>query len=904
MKRVRFFLLAFLFLTFNSIAQTLPTPASHFGFAIGDDYMLANYTQTEAYFKKLAAASNKVKLVDIGLTEEGRHQYMLVVSSADNLGKLERYKQISQQLARAEGLTDEQARTLAAEGKAVVWIDGGLHATETVGAHQLIETIYQVVSRNDAETQRILNDVIILFVHANPDGQELVSDWYMRNPKPEQRSFRFLPRQYQKYIGHDNNRDFYMMNMKETQNMSRQIYVEWLPQILYNHHQTGPAGSVLAGPPYRDPFNFVYDPLLITSLDAVGAAMNNRLNVEGKPGYTQRSGSVFSTWWNGGMRTTPYFHNIIGILTEIIGSPTPAAVPLVPSRLVPNGATPNPVTPQTWKFRQSIDYSVSLNYAVLDHASRQKEHLLFNIYKMGRNAIEAGSKDHWTLTPTLIDSISNAFRKDQKMGRNDVIRTDTLPVKYYDVVYKDPTLRDPRGYIIPANQPDMPTAVKFINALLYSGIKVQKANTAFTVEGKQYPAGSFIVPTAQAFRPHVIDMFEPQDHPNDFRFPGGPPVPPYDAAGWTPAYTMGIRFERVLNPFSGPFQTIAYGDMQSLKTTIAETGNTAGYLLNGASNHAYTTVNDLLKNGIEVYRVTKTEGDATTGSFFVPSKGKALLSKAATDWGITVTGMGKRPASLVRVTPKKIALFESYGGSEPTGWAKWILEQYHFPAQIIYPKDLDAGTLKEKFDVIVFATGSIPAVGARGGASPRLEDIPQEYRSMLGRITADTTVPQLRRFLEAGGTIVTIGSSNNLVYHLKLPVRNALTEMVNGEERSLPNEKFYIPGSVMQVEVDASNPAAWGMDAKADVMFARSPVFRLPADAVLRGEVKPLVWFGSDKSLRSGWAWGQDYLKDAVAAFEARIGKGKLYAFGPEIIFRGQSQGTYKLLFNQLYQLQ
>ena len=369
-------------------AQNLPTPKQHFGFNIGDNYQLATYTQTEAYFKKLAAASDRVKLVDIGKTEEGRTQYMVIVSSPANLKQLEKYKSISQRLARAENLTTAQAHDLAKEGKAIVWVDGGLHATETVGAHQLIETIWQFVSRNDEETQRILNDAIILFVHANPDGQELVSNWYMRHADTLKRSLSNLPRLYQKYIGHDNNRDFFMNNMSETRNMSRQQYIEWMPQILYNHHQAGPAGSVVAGPPYRDPFNFAFDPLLVTGIDGVGAAMINRLNVEDKPGYTQRAGSVFSTWWNGGLRTTAYFHNIIGLLTEIIGNPTPARVPLVTARLIPNAATPNPVTPQQWLFRQSIDYSVSLNYAVLDYAVRNREHLLYNIYKMGKNSID------------------------------------------------------------------------------------------------------------------------------------------------------------------------------------------------------------------------------------------------------------------------------------------------------------------------------------------------------------------------------------------------------------------------------------------------------------------------------------------------------------------------------------
>ncbi|PZR39422.1 MAG: peptidase, partial [Azospira oryzae] len=541
-------------------AQSIPTPKEHFGFAIGDNYNLATYTQTEAYFKKLAV-SDRVKLTDIGLTEEGRHQYMLIVTSPENHKKLERYKEISVKLARAEGITEDQAKAMAAEGKAIVWIDGGLHATETVGIHQLIETLYHVVSRTDAETMRILDKTIILFTHANPDGQELVSNWYMRDPKPENRKLDHLPRLYQKYIGHDNNRDFFIMNMKETQNMGRQLFVEWIPQIMYNHHQAGPAGSVLAGPPYRDPFNYVFDPMMITGIDAVGASMINRLNAENKPGYTRLGGSVFSTWYNGGLRTTTHFHNMIGLLTEIVGGPTPSEIPVVPSRLVPNNNTPYPVTPQKWYFKQSIDYSVSLNYAVLDYASRHSDQLLYNIYKMGRNSIERGSADYWTPYPAKVEAITTAFknrpRKTESAGPDVFGLTGPgIPVKYYDSIFKVPAKRDPRGFVIPSDQADFPTAVKFVNALIKTGIRVEKAKTEFTVNKKKYAAGSYIVKTNQAFRPHVIDMFEPQDHPNDFQYPGGPPVRPYDAAGWTLAFQMGVKFDRFLENFDGPFEQV------------------------------------------------------------------------------------------------------------------------------------------------------------------------------------------------------------------------------------------------------------------------------------------------------------------------------------------------------------
>ncbi len=891
------------------LAQSIPTPKSHFGFSIGDSYNLATYTQTEAYFRKIAAASDRVKLVEIGSTEEGRHQVMLVVSSPANLAKLNTYKETSQKLAHAEGLTDEAARSLANDGKAIVWIDGGLHATETVGAHQLIETVYQFVSRTDPETMRILDNVVILFVQVNPDGQELVSNWYMRESKPEKRSYENLPRLYQKYIGHDNNRDFFMLNMKESQNISRQQYVEWMPQIIYNHHQAGPPGSVLAGPPYRDPFNYVYDPLLVTSIDAVGAAMNNRLNVEGKPGYTQRAGSQFSSWWNGGLRTTPYFHNMIGLLTEIIGSPNPSKVPLVPDRLIPNGATPNPIVPQQWTFQRSIDYSVSLNYAVLDYAARYREQLLYNIYKMGKNSIEAGNRDNWTLSPKFIDSMKSAYRKDLKRE----FTSDTIPVKYYNTVLKDPTLRDARGYIISADQANFPTAIQFINALIRSGVQVHQATTAFTVEGKNYPAGSYVVKTSQAFRPHVLDMFEPQDHPNDFAYPGGPPIRPYDAAGWTLAYQMGVNFDRITNAFDGPFKAIAYGEVQSPKGYMpANAGE--GYVLSAKANESFIAVNDLLKAGVDVFRLTNNipgTAVATQGSFYIPAtaKAKSALATSANALGLNVVSLAKKPAELSqKISPLRIGLWDTYGGSMPAGWLRWMMEQYHFPFERIFAKEINAGNLKKKYDVIVFVGGAIPRAGITRDTSsrnanrePKAADIPEEYRDHLGSITADTSIPQIKQFMQEGGTVVALGTSTNLAYHLKLPVRNALTETVDGKERPLPADKYYIPGSILDVKIDSTQKQTWGMTSDANMYFQFSPVFKLTPDAITSGKIKPLIWFDTDKSLRSGWAWGQSYLQDGIAAFAAPIGQGQLVAFGPEIAFRAQTHGTFKLLFNQLY---
>ncbi len=900
--RKLFFLAMLLFLLTSMVsAQTVPSPKDHFGFQIGDNYHLATFTQTEAYFKKLAAASNKVKLQVIGKTEEGRNQYMLIVSDPSNMRLLEKYKSISQKLARAEALTDAEAKELAKEGKSVVWIDGGLHATEVVGIHQLIQTLYTVLTRDDEETKRILKSTIILFVHANPDGQELVSNWYMRNADTLKRSTENLPRLYEKYIGHDNNRDFFMLNMSESKNMSRQLYIEWMPQILYNHHQTGPPGTVVAGPPYRDPFNYVYDPLLVTGIDALGAAMSNRLNAENKPGYTMKSGSVYSTWWNGGLRTAAYYHNIIGLLTEIIGSPTPSKIPLVPQRLIPNSATPYPIAPQQWLFKNSIDYSVSLNYAVLNYASRYKDELLFNIYKMGRNSIEAGNKDYWTLSPTKVELLNENIKTDKRDTKNDTVALDQ-----FSKVYKNATLRDPRGYIITADQST--TAVSFINILINSGIKVQKANAAFSVAGKNYPAGSYVVKTNQAFRPHVIDMFEPQDHPNDFQYPGGPPVRPYDAAGWTPAFTMGLQFDRILEDFSGPFENIPYGAIQKPVGKMDNTNaNATAYRFSTNDNASFIAVNDLLKAGALVFKnkenftVTVSEKLNDANSFH------KLITTLSQEQGVHFTATKiNTNENLVAIKPMRIGLWDRYGGSMSSGWLRWIFEQYHFPFELTYAKEIDAANLNNKFDVLVFVEGAIPSLKAEASPweekEPKEQDIPEEFKPRLGKITAQKSIPALQSFLNNGGRIITIGSSANLAYHLNLPVRNALVEMVNGKERPLPGEKFYIPGSVMQIELDNNYAPNWGMNKKADVYFSASPVFKLSPDAIAQKSLTPLAWYATTNTLRSGWAFGQAYLQDGVAAFEAKIGKGSLYVYGPEITFRAQTHGAYKLLFNQLYQ--
>jgi len=898
----------------------LTTPKAHFGHDIGDDYYLANYTQYVEYLHKLDRESDRMTVVEIGKTEEGRPELTAIVTSPENHKKLAQYKEMNRKLALAE-VTDDQARQLARDGKTVVWIDGGLHATEVLGAQQLIETIYRLNSKSDPETMRILNDDIVLLTLINPDGMELVSNWYMREPDEKKRSTSGIPRLYQKYIGHDDNRDFYMATQSESINANKVMYREWFPAIMYNHHQTGPAGAVLFAPPFRDPFNYNFDPLVVLGIDTVGSAIHTRLAAEGKPGAVMRTGAPYSTWFNGGIRTTSYFHNQIGILTETIGNPTPVEIPFVLDMQLPRADVPNPIAPRTFHFREAIEYSVTNNWAILDIASKRKEDFLFNMYKMGKNAIERGSRDHWTIHPKRIEAARAAIEAAAPAGARAEGgrggRGGGAPLAIFNSVLRDPKMRDPRGFILPANQPDFLTATKFINTLIKAGVVAHRATAPFTVNGKQYPAGSYVVQAAQPFRAHVMDMFEPQDHPDDIPYPGGAPRPPYDVTGYNIAYSMGIKFDRILDAFDGPFEKIA--DLLPVTpgkigpATTTETGAT-GYLLSHEVNDAFVAINRLLKANEEVHWLKSPWSLAgktiPAGAIYIPAKPSTLpiLQRLAADKGLSFGSLESRPTETLRLKPVRIGLWDQYGGSMPSGWTRWLFEQYEFPFEVVYPQTLDAGNLNAKFDVLIFVDGGIPerdpaAGAAQGGfgAQPRAETIPAEFRGWLGRVSVAKTVPELKKFVENGGTILAIGSSAAIAHHLDLPIRDALVERVaGGAEQPLPREKFYIPGTILEARLDPAHPVAFGMEDRAMVMWDESPAFRLEPDAARKG-VRPVAWFDNPTPLRSGWAWGQQYLDQAVAILDAQVGKGHVVLYGPEVLWRAQPHGTFKLFFNGLY---
>jgi hypothetical protein len=626
---------------------------------------------------------------------------------------------------------------------------------------------------------------------------------------------------------------------------------------------------------------------------------------------------------------------MVGILTEIIGNPTPGTVGLVLDNQLPRQDLPLPIPPQAvWHQRQSIDYVMAVNRAIIDVASKHREDFLYRIYKMGRNSIERGSRDNWTIQPDWIEEAKGQASREAGAGDTAAAgrgggRGGADP-KYYAGMLT-PARRDPRGYIIPSDQADFNTATRFVNALIKGGVEIHRATAAFTVDGKPYPAGSYVVKAAQAFRPHLRDMLEPQDHPNDFLYPGGPPRPPYDVTGYTLAYQMGVKVDRVLDAFDGPFEKlpltlIAIGGG---KVAAPAKGAAAGYLLSHRLTDAFTATTKLLAAKEDVYwlKAPFSSGGRTyeAGTIYVPSKPttKALVEKLAAELGIGFDATAVKPTGeALKLNPVRIGLWDQYGGSMPSGWVRYIFEQTHpITFDVVFPPALDAGNLAQKYDVLIFPGGAIPAApgepagggrgdfggdatpgaagGGRGGqAGP--SNIPAEYQGRQGRITAATTIPALKKFVEDGGTVITIGSSANLAGHFGLPVTNGLVEIVNGVERRLPSDKLYVPGSVLAMDTDPTNPLAYGFGDKVDVMWENDPALRLGPDAAIKG-VRTVGWFGTDKPLRSGWAWGQQYLKGLAAALDISYGKGKVFILTPEVTFRAQPHATFKFLFNGIY---
>ena len=484
-------------------AQTVPTPESSLGFQPGADLHLANYDESIEYFEALDAASDALQLVEVGRTSEGRTWYMALVSAPENLADIERLRDIAQQIAHPRDVTEAAARLLAREGKAFVDINGGLHASEVAGAQHTIQLAYDLVSgADDPNIARILDNVVVaLWPSLNPDGQNIVVDWYRGNVGTP---FEVAPlvELYQKYIGHDNNRDAYMLNMVESRVIAR-TWRQWEPQIVYVHHQTAPFPTRIWLPPFAEPIATQAPPLMSRTVNTIGMAIAQLLEARNQPGATHL-GTGFDAWYPGYIDYLPMLQNVAAFWTETAlyryATPhfyTVRDFPEARQDLRPESLYSSPWPGGWWRLRDAVDYMTTASIAVLDYAARYKEEVLFNRYQSGRRVIE----------------------------------------KYL--------AEPPYAYLIPVEQRDAMAPVALLQRLAFNGVRVHRLTADTLFDGREYAAGTWIIPMDQEFAELARQLLDVQTYPDLREFPEGPPEQPYDAAGWTLPYQLGATVHAV-----------------------------------------------------------------------------------------------------------------------------------------------------------------------------------------------------------------------------------------------------------------------------------------------------------------------------------------------------------------------
>jgi hypothetical protein len=849
--------------TLSTALAQVPRPADAFGFEPGADYKLANYAMLLDYYQKLDRTSERVQMVEIGKSVLGKPLLLLFISSEENLRQLERWRSISERLSRAK-MDQGAARQLADEGKAVVWLDAGLHASELACAQMMPELAYRMVTEESAEMRKIRDQVITLLMpNMNPDGLDIMADWY-RSQLGTPYETTAPPWLYHHYVGHDNNRDWFMNNMPETRAVSQVLYNQWYPQIVYNHHQTSPAWTRIFIPPFADPVNPNIHPGVTTAVNLVGTAMANRFAMNKMPGVVSRL--TFSMWWNGGMRTVPYFHNQVGILTETAhATPTPRFYPpdsmprTVGRGVVASTSATEVFYPYPWKggkshFRDAVNYMLTASMATLDLAADKRDEFLYNIYQMGRDAIEAPNQ--------------------------------------------------PFAYVLPASQWDRGEARNLINILRQGGVEVQRAAKAFEVGQTNYEKDSYIIYGAQAFRPYVTDLLEKQNHPNLRLYPGGPPVPPYDLAGWTLPMQMGLKVDRIESAFKANTEEITNTAPVVAGQVKGKAG--FGYLLSRRENASVKVVNQLLREGENVY-VAETAfqvGKQTyeKGTFLI-GKGNGTeenLKKLATESGLDFTGLINQPGTATRkMRLPRVGLYKSWVANMDEGWTRWLLESYGFPLDTLHDADIIGKNLSV-YDALILPDQSTREIlhGHAPGTMPG---------AFVGGLGIEGALA-LQQYVNQGGTLLAFDEASNFaISQLGLPIRD-VTE-------GLTSQQFFVPGSLIRTTVDIEHPLAQGMQPEVAASFSRSRAFEVVGQEregeggreAIREAPKPpveiIASYAKKDLLMSGWALNEDkHIAGKGAVARVKQGDGQVILFGFRPQFRGQPRATYKLIFNALYE--
>lgn len=866
MRRVSLGLAVMILSAVPVVAGTVERPEHVLGFKPGADYKLPNWCQIEKYFRQVAQASDRVQIKDLGPSSDGRPMVLAVISAAENLKELERWRQAQQQIADPRLAPEpDQRRRLVAESKIVVLVSCGLHSSECVSPLTATELLYELAAGDSPRTREILDNVIVLLVpSANPDGTDLVAEWYRRTlDKPWEGDG--MPWLYHKYCGHDNNRDWFALNLAETRNLSRVLYQEWFPTIVLDLHQQSSHSVRMALPPYHNPISPNVPPLVNQAQLLLGGHMATELSRQGKTGVAYNVN--YDLWYHGAFRSSPNRHNMVGILTE--AASTRLASPIFIRKSELKGASrglpgyseavnfSEPWPGGWWRPADILEYQQISTLALLATAARHRDLFQSNHRQMAEQAIA--------------------------LGQNE----------------------PPRAWLVPEDQADRGAAVAMLRSLHGTGIEVRRAEAAFSAGGVEYPAGTWIMDCAQPYRPHLMDMMERQDYPERVDADGKPEMP-YDIAGWTLPLQMGVRAVAVADAVSAAAKKPPAIEAPQARFTGAQAP--AAWLIAPGANDDYRLVNRLHRQRIDVSVLERGVDSlsAPAGSLLVlvDKRVREAEKTLLAGLGLSVRGLSERELAAVRpaaraAKPPRVALYQPWLPCMDEGWTRLVLEQFEFPYTSLHNAELKAGALQDRFDCIVLPSMSAGQI-LQGQADDATEP---QYAGGIGEEGA----LRLQQFVAEGGWLVAIDDSCSLpIKHFNIPVRNALIDAKTG--RPLAREQFFCPGSVLGVTLDADHALSWGRPSRVSAYFIGSQAFEIDTPGRANDEDSParrypakvVARYADTLLLESGYLRGAQHLAGKPAMVEVSYGRGRLVLFGFRVQHRCHTHATFRLLFNAL----
>ncbi len=863
MKRISLFVTVVLIFLFNAFLYAqqnkLVSPEEFLGFKIGADFKLARWEQIIEYFNIVDDFSERVVVRELGKSTEGEPFIMAVISDPQTIKDREKYKNIQSKLADPRGLNEDEEKRLVEEGKVVVLVSCNIHSTEIASTQMAMELLYQLAVDNDPKTKEILdNDIILLVPSVNPDGVNKIVDWYIKSLGTPWEGGS-MPWLYQKYVGHDNNRDWYMLTQAETRILTKMLYTEWFPEIVYDIHQMGNKSVRYFVPPFFDPVNPNVDPLIHESLKLLGGHIVTDLSAAGKTGVL--TNAMYDNWWHGGNRTTPYRHNMFGLLTEAASVRIASPIFQKKSELggvrrgladqEPKVNYAEPWPGGWWRLRDIVEYEEITCYSIFTVAARYRDMFLRNYLELAKGAVEKGKTE------------------------------------------------PPFAYLVPENQKDLPTALRMLEILQLGGIEIQRANAGFTADDVSYPSGTYVILLAQPYRNHAKDLMESQKYPQRYLYPGGPAEPPYDMAGWTLPFQMGVKRISVVSGFKADLSII--DKIPHPKGKINNVSS-QGYILKNKMNNDFILINRFLsKRGVE-FRIAK-KGFRLSGEKFdagavivkfSDNNTRNSFEKTAVFLGCELYGSSAKPdVDTYRIAGQRTALYQSWTANMDEGWSRWVLEQFEFPFKSLHDAEVRAGDLRDRYDVIILPSQSESSIVGGVGEF----DMPPQY---TGGMT-ELGVRNLLEFVEQGGMLVCIdGSCMFAINRFNLPIKNIVSGVLT--------KSFYCPGSVLGIELNINHPIAYGMNKNSAGYFRRSAAFSIEEDEEGDDEIlttsknSEVIAKYSDKVLLlSGWIIGEEKIKGQPAIVETEFGEGKIILFGFRVQNRGQPHGTFRLLFNSIY---